>query len=83
MKQFANDLGGLARFDLGRKVVDQTGLNGYYTVALHWAPVDTANPIRCRTECARAERSIGLHRRQGTTWVGSQTSQRPTRHHRD
>lgn len=42
--QFANDLSGYGRFDLGRKVVDQTGLTGYYTFALHWAPVDTTNP---------------------------------------
>jgi uncharacterized protein (TIGR03435 family) len=44
MKQFAFHLGGSGRFDLGRKVVDQTGLTGYYSIALHWAPVDTANP---------------------------------------
>jgi uncharacterized protein (TIGR03435 family) len=44
MKQFANNLGGYGRNDLGRKIVDQTGLTGYYTVALHWTPVDTANP---------------------------------------
>jgi len=44
MKQFADDLSGLGRFDLGRRVVDQTGLSGYYTFALHWARVDAANP---------------------------------------
>jgi len=44
MTQFANALGGNGRFDLGRKVVDQTGLPGYYTFALHWAPADTPNP---------------------------------------
>lgn len=44
MRQFASSLGGYGRSDLGRKVVDQTGLTGYYTIALHWAPVDTTNP---------------------------------------
>jgi uncharacterized protein (TIGR03435 family) len=42
--QFANNLSGYGRLDLGRKVVDQTGLTGYYTFALHWAPVDATNP---------------------------------------
>jgi uncharacterized protein (TIGR03435 family) len=44
MKQFANDLSAYGRKDLGRKVVDQTGLTGYYTMALDWAPVDAADP---------------------------------------
>lgn len=44
MTRFANTLGGFGQFDLGRKVVDQTGLIGYYTFALNWAPVDTSNP---------------------------------------
>jgi uncharacterized protein (TIGR03435 family) len=42
--QFASSLGGSARNDLGRKVVDQTGLTGYYTIALQWDPVDTTSP---------------------------------------
>ena len=42
--QFATNLSGYGRLDLGRKVVDQTALTGYYTFALHWAPVDAANP---------------------------------------
>jgi uncharacterized protein (TIGR03435 family) len=40
----ANLLYGVAKSDLGRRVVDQTGLKGRYTVELHWAPVNTANP---------------------------------------
>jgi uncharacterized protein (TIGR03435 family) len=44
MMLFATSLGGDARNDLGRKVVDQTGLTGYYTIALHWTPVETTNP---------------------------------------
>jgi uncharacterized protein (TIGR03435 family) len=44
MMQFASSLGGDARNDLGRKVVDQTGLTGYYSIALHWTPVETTNP---------------------------------------
>jgi uncharacterized protein (TIGR03435 family) len=44
MTQFASNLSGYARNDLGRRVVDQTGLAGYYTIALHWSPVDMTNP---------------------------------------
>jgi uncharacterized protein (TIGR03435 family) len=44
MTQFANDLSGYARDDLGRKVVDQTELAGHYTIALNWAPVEANNP---------------------------------------
>ena len=44
MKQFADDFGGYARSDLGRRVVDQTGLSGYYTIVLHWAREDAAAP---------------------------------------
>lgn len=44
MTQFADSLGGIGRNDLGRKVVDQTGLSGYFTIALNWAPVDTTTP---------------------------------------
>jgi uncharacterized protein (TIGR03435 family) len=44
LAQFAFDLGGNARNDLGRRVADQTGLNGHYTIALHWAPLSMANP---------------------------------------
>lgn len=44
MTQFANNLGGLGRNDLGRKVVDQTGLTGHYTLALNWAPEAATNP---------------------------------------
>jgi uncharacterized protein (TIGR03435 family) len=44
MTQFANGLGGYGRSDLGRKVVDQTGLTGHYTLALNWAPMDMTNP---------------------------------------
>lgn len=44
MTQFADALSGYARFDLGRKMVDHTDLTGYFTLALHWAPVDTTNP---------------------------------------
>ncbi len=44
MMQFASNLGGDARSDLGRKVVDQTGLTSYYTIALHWTPVETTAP---------------------------------------
>jgi len=44
MTQFANNLGAYGRNDLGRKAVDQTGLAGHYTIALHWAPTDTTNP---------------------------------------
>jgi len=44
MAQFANGLGGYARTDLGRRVVNQTGLSGHYTISLHWAPLDAANP---------------------------------------
>jgi uncharacterized protein (TIGR03435 family) len=40
MTQFAQSLGGYARNDLGRRVVDQTGLTGYYNIELHWTPVD-------------------------------------------
>jgi uncharacterized protein (TIGR03435 family) len=40
--QFAFDLSGYGRLDIGRKVVDQTGLSGHYTFALHWAPVETS-----------------------------------------
>lgn len=42
-KQLADNLSGYARFDLGRKVVDQTGLTGHYTFALRWTRVDTTN----------------------------------------
>jgi uncharacterized protein (TIGR03435 family) len=42
-KQFAFDLSGYGYFDLGRKVVDQTGLSAYYTFVLHWARVDATN----------------------------------------
>jgi len=38
----ARILYGAAKPDLGRKVVDQTGLTGRYTVELHWTPVDTS-----------------------------------------
>jgi uncharacterized protein (TIGR03435 family) len=44
MGDLANMLYGGARSDLGRRVVDQTGLKGRYTVELHWAPINTANP---------------------------------------
>lgn len=44
MTQFAESLSGYARNDLGRRVVDQTGLTGYYTIALDWVPVDTRIP---------------------------------------
>jgi uncharacterized protein (TIGR03435 family) len=44
MKQFADNLSGLARFDLGRRVVDHTGLTGYYTFNLQWAPVEPTIP---------------------------------------
>jgi uncharacterized protein (TIGR03435 family) len=40
----ARILYGAAKRDLGRKVVDQTGLTGRYTVDLHWAPVETSTP---------------------------------------
>jgi|HubBroStandDraft_6_1064221.scaffolds.fasta_scaffold278035_2 uncharacterized protein (TIGR03435 family) len=39
----ANILYGAARRDLGRRVEDQTGLKGRYTVELHWAPVTAAS----------------------------------------
>ncbi len=54
MAQFASSLGGSARNDLGRKVVDQTGLAGYYTIALHWAPVDTTNPSTTEVSAPQA-----------------------------
>jgi uncharacterized protein (TIGR03435 family) len=38
--QLADNLSGYGRSDLGRKVVDQTGLTGDYTFILHWAPTD-------------------------------------------
>lgn len=44
MTQFANSLSDNGGNDLGRRVVDQTGLNGYYTIALQWAPVDARSP---------------------------------------
>jgi uncharacterized protein (TIGR03435 family) len=44
VRQFANDLSLLGRDDRGRRVVDQTGLTGHYTVAQNWASVDTTNP---------------------------------------
>jgi uncharacterized protein (TIGR03435 family) len=44
IKQLADNLSGYAHFDLGRKVVDQTGLTGHYTFALQWARVDATNP---------------------------------------
>jgi uncharacterized protein (TIGR03435 family) len=44
MAQFANSLGGYGRNDLGRRVVDQTGLTGHYTLVLNWAPMDTPDP---------------------------------------
>lgn len=40
----ANGLNGIARIDVGRRVVDQTGLTGRFNMALHWAPVETVNP---------------------------------------
>ena len=40
VKQFADDLGGYARNDLGRRVVDQTGLFEHYNFVLHWARTD-------------------------------------------
>jgi len=40
MKQFADDLGGYARNDLGRRVTDQTGLTEHYTLALRWTRAD-------------------------------------------
>lgn len=44
MGQFADTLGAYGGSDLGRKVVDQTGLTGHYTLALHWAPLDSTSP---------------------------------------
>jgi uncharacterized protein (TIGR03435 family) len=44
MTQFAQSLSGYGRSDLGRRVVDQTGLTGYYTIDLHWTPVDLNAP---------------------------------------
>jgi uncharacterized protein (TIGR03435 family) len=41
----ANILYGAAKSDLGRRVVDQTGLKGRYTVELHWAPIAAASPM--------------------------------------
>jgi uncharacterized protein (TIGR03435 family) len=41
----ANILYGAAKSDLGRRVEDQTGLNGRYTVELHWGPIAAANPL--------------------------------------
>ena len=45
LSQFASGLGEFAHSDLGRRVVDQTGLSGHYTIALHWAPLSTAIPV--------------------------------------
>jgi uncharacterized protein (TIGR03435 family) len=41
--QLADALTGSGRNDLGRRVVDQTGLTGRYTVALQWTPLDATN----------------------------------------
>jgi uncharacterized protein (TIGR03435 family) len=42
MTALAESLGSNGRSDLGRKVIDQTGLNGHYTFVLHWARSDAA-----------------------------------------
>lgn len=44
MSAFAERLGDYARSDLGRRVVDQTGLTGHYTFVLHWTRMDAAAP---------------------------------------
>lgn len=43
MTQFASSLSSQGENDLGRRVVDQTQLTGYFTVALQWTPVDATN----------------------------------------
>ena len=37
-KMLAGALTGWTRSDLGRRVVDQTGLTNRYTLSLHWTP---------------------------------------------
>jgi uncharacterized protein (TIGR03435 family) len=41
-RELATDLTGLARLDLNRNIVDQTGLTGLYDFALSWTPEDPA-----------------------------------------
>jgi uncharacterized protein (TIGR03435 family) len=41
----ANILYGVAKSDLGRRVEDQTGMKGRYTVELRWAPIAAADPM--------------------------------------
>jgi uncharacterized protein (TIGR03435 family) len=40
--QLANRISGLARRDLDRGIVDQTGLTGRYELAVKWTPISTA-----------------------------------------
>jgi uncharacterized protein (TIGR03435 family) len=42
MAALAQSLADYGRGDLGRKVIDQTGLSGHYTFVLHWARTDAA-----------------------------------------
>jgi uncharacterized protein (TIGR03435 family) len=56
LAQFAGNLSGYARNDLGRRVIDETGLTGHYTIALTWSPVDT-NPAS--TEVSATDASGG------------------------
>ncbi|HLY40691.1 MAG TPA: TIGR03435 family protein [Terracidiphilus sp.] len=51
----ANDLNDRARFELSRKVVDETGLTGRYNIALHWTPVDTGGPTSPQSNPSDAE----------------------------
>jgi len=44
MEALASSLGGMARGDLGRKVVDKTGLKGHYDFKLNWTPMMTTSP---------------------------------------
>jgi uncharacterized protein (TIGR03435 family) len=55
MTQFSDSLSGYARNDLGRRVIDQTGLNGYYTIALHWDPVNTSDSSSATLEAPESD----------------------------
>ena len=44
MEHLASSLGGLAATDLGRKVIDKTGLTSRYDLSLHWTPLVTIDP---------------------------------------